>query len=511
MIAMAKKRMDREKGKKSGEDRECNLDGDYISPIQSFHDISIENIRSLIINSRYFQILIILTLVGGFLRFYNLGFNSLWLDEAVTYETSLKSFSEIWTIISTGDFNPPLFYWIEHVILSFGNDEIALRIIPVVLGVLTIPLFYLIGKELLDRNVGILAAALLAFSSFHIFYSQEARAYSAMLFFASLSIFFFLKAIQENDIKNWILFGVFSAIAFWMHFYVIVLIASLLIYTLIIQISRYRENLNLIKPVAIGGITFIILSLPLIILAIQRFASRTESAPTFGVQGIAIIVESFRQMSTFGDLGFFLLVGFFIIGFVQIFLIDKKKGFLFVTILLFTFLISYLLSYKMPMMPRHLIFLLIIFFMGIALSYRAFFSLFRHHGIVYVLIAIFIIINIPALANYYSGYSKEDWRGFSVDMQKMTRDGDKIVLVPSYMALPLNYYYSNSTDKTIEYGASTVQDLKNISAQRKNETIFFVVTNDIIAVNPNGDEIAWLKENTKFLGQNTGIFLFTMG
>jgi len=508
---MVKKQKEEENRKKKELADGCDLDRGFSSPVKTLRDISFENIRILLSNSRYAQILFCLTFFGLILRSYNLGYNSLWLDEAVTYETSLKSFSEIWTIIATGDFNPPLFYWIEHVILLFGTNEIVLRIIPVVLGVLTIPLFYLIGKELLDRNVGILAAALLAFSSFHIFYSQEARAYSAMLFFASLSIFFFLKAIQENDIKNWILFGVFSAVAFWLHFYVIVLIASLLIYTIIIQLPRYRENLKAIKPVAIGGITFIILSLPLIILAIQRFASRTESAPTFGVQGIAIIVETFRQMSTFGDLGFFVLVVFFIIGLVQIFLIDKKKGFLFVTILLFTFLISYILSYKMPMMPRHLIFLLIIFFMGIALSYRAFFSLFRHHGIVYILMAIFIIINIPALANYYSGYSKEDWRGFSLNMQKMTQDGDKLVLVPSYMAIPLNYYYSNSTDKTFEYGASTVQDLKNISAQRKNETIFFVVTSDIIAVNPNGDEITWLKENTKFLGQNTGIYLFTIG
>ena len=508
---MVKKQKEEENRKKKESAEGCDLDGGFSSPVKTLREISFENIRILLMNSRYAQILLCLTFFGIILRFYNLGYNSLWLDEAVTYETSLKSFGEIWTIISTGDFNPPLFYWIENGMLLFGNNELVLRVIPAVLGVLTIPLFYLIGKELLDRNVGILAATLLAFSSFHIFYSQEARAYSAMLFFASLSILFFLKALKENDIKNWILFGFFSAVAFWLHFYVIVLIAALIIYTLIVQLPRYRENLNAIKPVAIGAITFIILSLPLILLAIQRFASRTESAPTFGVQGFAIIVETFRQMSTFGDLGFFLLVIFFIIGFVQIFLIDKKKGFLLVTILLFTFLISYILSFKMPMMPRHLIFLLIIFFMGISLSYRAFFSLFRHRGIVYILMVIFILINIPVLANYYSGYSKEDWRGFSVNMQKMTQDGDKLVLVPSYMALPLNYYYSNTTDKTFEYGASTVQDLKNISAQRKNETIFFIVTSDIIAVNPNGDEIAWLKENTKFFGQNTGIYLFTMG
>ena len=82
---MAKKREDRGKGKKSGVDTECNLDGNYISPIQSYRDLTVENVRSSVVNSRYIQILISLTIVGGFLRFYNLGFNSLWLDEAATY------------------------------------------------------------------------------------------------------------------------------------------------------------------------------------------------------------------------------------------------------------------------------------------------------------------------------------------------------------------------------------------------------------------------------------------
>jgi uncharacterized membrane protein len=508
---MAKTKISGENRKKQKITPDYDLDGGYSSPLKTFQDLSFENIKSVLINSRYAQILFSLTIFGAILRFYNLGFNSLWLDEAVTYDTSVKSFGEVWTIISTGDFNPPLFYWIEHVMLFFGKNEFILRFIPAVLGILTIPLFYFIGKELLDRNVGILAAALLAFSSFHIYYSQDARAYSAMLFFASLSILFFLKALQANDTKNWILFGLFSAIAFWMHFYVIVLIVSLLLYALIIHLPRYRESLTTLKPLAAGAITFIILCFPLIILAFQRFASRTESAPTFGAQGFAIIYETFNQMSTFGDIGFYLLVGLFILGLAQFFIIDRKKGLLLLTTLLFTFFISYLLSFKMPMMPRHLIFLLIIFFIGIALSYRFFYRIFRHPAIVYILMVILIIINIPVLVNYYSGYSKEDWRGFSGNIQNMTRDGDIIVLVPSYMSLPFNNYYSNTTDKTYEYGATTVRDLENITALRGNKKIFFIVTNDIMAVNPNGDEIQWLKENTIFSGQNTGIYLFTAG
>jgi uncharacterized membrane protein len=452
-----------------------------------------------------------LIIAGIIFRFYNLGYNSLWLDEAVTYDTSIKSIGEIWTTISSGDFNPPLFYWIEHFMLFFGNSEFILRFIPAVLGVLSIPLFYLIGKELLDRNAGILAAAFLAFSSFHIYYSQEARAYSPMLFFASLSILYFLKAIKENDTKNWIFFGLFSAISFWLHFYVVVLTVSLIIYTLIVQFSRYRENLTAIKPVTTGTITFLVLCFPLIILAFQRFASRTGSAPTFGVQGYGIIVETFRQMSTLGDIGFFFLIILFIIGTIHFSLIEKKKGLLIITILMVSFLISYVLSFKMPMMPRHLIFLLIIFSIGIALSYRVFFLILGHPTTIYILMAVLILINIPVLANYYSGYSKEDWRGFSEKLQNITQNGDKIVLVPSYMTIPFNYYYSNITDNTIETGATTVQDLNNISSQRETERIFFIATNDIMAVNPKGDEITWLKENTNFSGQNTGIFLFTLG
>jgi uncharacterized membrane protein len=397
----------------------------------------------------------------------------------------------------------------EHVMLFFGNNEFILRILPAVLGILSIPLFYLIGTELLDRNVGILAAAFLTFSSFHIYYSQEARAYSAMLFFASLSVFLFLIALKNNNTRIWMLFGLFSAISFWLHFYAIVLFASLILFTLLVQLSVYRVNVAMIKPVLAGIITFVVLCFPLIIVTIQRFATRTESAPTFGVQGFAIILETFRQMSTFGDWGFLILMSLFIIGLIQYFLIEKNKSLLLLIILLLTFFISFILSFKMPMMPRHLIFLLIIFVMGIGLSYRVFCSIFWHKGTVYTLMAILIVINMPVLVNYYSTYSKEDWRGFSDQIRNATRAGDTVVLVPSYMTIPFDYYYSNRTDNTFEYGASTVQDLNNISAKRANGTLFFVVTSDILALNPKGDEIAWLKENANFSGQNTGIFLFT--
>ena len=130
------------------------------------------------------------------------------------------------------DFSPPLFYWIEHVMLMFGKTEEILRFVPAVLGVLTIPLIYFVGKEFLDRNVGIIAAIAATFSPFLIFYSQEARAYSMTVFFIAFAMIFYLKALKNNDIKNWALFGLLSALAFWSHYYVFVLIAALVIYAI---------------------------------------------------------------------------------------------------------------------------------------------------------------------------------------------------------------------------------------------------------------------------------------
>jgi 4-amino-4-deoxy-L-arabinose transferase-like glycosyltransferase len=508
MIAMAKKRMDREKGKKSGEDRECNLDGDYISPIQSFHDISIENIRSLIINSRYIQILILLTLVGGFLRFYNLGFNSVWLDEGTTYIVSLHTYAGIWQDVTTWDFSPPLFYWIEHIMLMFGKTEEILRFVPAVLGLLTIPLIYFVGKEFLDRNVGIIAAIAATFSPFLIFYSQEARAYSMTVFFIAFAMIFYLKALKNNDIKNWVFFGILSALAFWSHYYVFVLIAALVIYAIAINLIDIRKNIKKMGMVLLSVLVFSLACLPIIIVTIQRFFIRTAESPKFGAQGFDIIYSTLLQISGSGEILLFLYVFLFIAGLVHLSLFNKKQALFLISLLFLTFFISYILSYKLPMNPRYLIFLSIPIYIGIGAAYGVFYRLWNTPGIVYVMMAILFLVNVPTLLNYYSGYSKDDWRGFSGQLQNITKDGDTIVLVPAYMYQPLDYYYLNSTDRTFEYGASTVTELETLKKARGNNTIFYIVTWDILAVNPNGDEINWLKNQTRFLGQNTGIYLF---
>ena len=75
-----------------------------------------------------------------------------------------------------------------------------------------------------------------------------------------------------------------------------------------------------------------------------------------------------------------------------------------------------------------------------------------------------------------------------------------MVSVPGYIAQPLDYYYSSTKAQTKEYGATTAADLGNISSESGNSTIYYVITlGDISAADPNGDAIAWLKNNTQLI------------
>jgi hypothetical protein len=197
-----------------------------------------------------------------------------------------------------------------------------------------------------------------------------------------------------------------------------------------------------------------------------------------------------------------------VIGIIQAFIIDKSKGIFLVLLTILTFAISFLLSYKMPMVPRYLIFFSIVFFIGAAISYRSFFTMVNHRGVVYGFITFLIVLNAPVLVDYYSGYSQDDWRGFAGQLQKVTKPGDFVVVVPGYISQPLDYYYSHTADQTEESGASTAQELEAVYQRKTNNTIYYVVTGDISSANPNGEAVAWLKDHTKSLGQDTGIYLF---
>ncbi len=483
---------------------ECHPDA---TTSKTFSPACLQSVSSLTRSGKdwHIQVLIVLIIIGAFLRFYHLGYNSLWLDEAVTSSYAQKSFLEIWGITSGGEFNPPFFYWVEHIMLLFGDREFVLRLIPAILGILTIPLFYLIGEELVDRNTGLIAAALLSFSPFHIYYSQEARAYTSALFFLSLALICYLRAHRSNDLKYWMFFGIFSAFAFWTHFYSLVIILALIIFELITQSRKIQENPSELKPVLVALAAFITLCVPLLIVTVRLFLIRTGTQPTFGAQGIKFINDSIWQIFGYDHVTEFILVALFIIGIIQLSRTGATTSLLPVTVIAITLLVSLVLSYKMPMLPKYLIFLLPFFYIGVAAAYKPVYERFSHRAVIYLFIIALFAINTPFLHEYYSDYCKSDWKGFAVELQNVTHDEDLIVVIPDYIRVPLDHYYSNVSDHTVEYGATTAGDLDELYSSRGSADIFIVSTDDIFAGDPTRRSVKWLQTNSTLIKINPKI------
>jgi mannosyltransferase len=460
------------------------------------------------LTTEYIRILIVITAIGAALRFYNLSGNSLWLDEASTYYLSSYDVVKIWSVGFTGDNNPPLFHWITHVMLMFGNSEFILRFLPALMGIAVIPVVYLIGKEFKDENTGLIAAALITFSPFCLNYAQEAYSYSMVLFVSSIMFLLYLIATRTNDTKHWLLFGACSALAFWTHFYTFVPLLIIYAYTLIMIIKSNREW---VRGFIYAIITTTILALPVAYMAISRFITLSSHPVTYGVLGMSLIPETVYRFAGFNwtIAGIYIILLVFGLGYLYA---HNKKMCLFASMfIVLPIIISVILSSKMTMNPRYLIYLLPIIFVTIASSYNLLAIIVRDKKrLVYVFLIGILVINAIPIQSYYTQLRSEDWRGYSDKLSGITKPGDIVVVIPGYMMQPLDYYYKNTTDGTIEIGASSATELNSIITQKADRNIYFVATGDISAANPEGDAIQWLNTKTRSLGEYTWIYTFVL-
>ena len=112
------------------------------------------------------------------LRLYLLTGQSLWYDEGVSAYMTPRTYAEI-AAATAVDIHPPLYYWLLATwAVPFGQGEVALRSLSVLLGTLMVWATWGLGRSLSGPAVGLAAAALLAVSPLAVQYSQEVRMYA---------------------------------------------------------------------------------------------------------------------------------------------------------------------------------------------------------------------------------------------------------------------------------------------------------------------------------------------
>jgi dolichyl-phosphate-mannose-protein mannosyltransferase len=164
--------------------------------------------------------------LGVALRAYHLGEQSLWIDEISEGTTAQAPLSQLLANVRSDFGAAPLDYLgVKAFISVFGHGTVATRSWAFVMGCAGVFLVYLLGSRLYrDRIVGLIAAAMLAFSAFDIYYSQEARFYALDVAVGTLNLYVFLRALDSGAVKDWLLYAVATVVALYSHYFLATLL-----------------------------------------------------------------------------------------------------------------------------------------------------------------------------------------------------------------------------------------------------------------------------------------------
>lgn len=404
-----------------------------------------------------YSFLIIIVLTGIFLRFYDLGQENFWTDEAVSLiEANQETPQKVIELVTKSEGSPYghhlfLHYWIK----VFGNSEFSVRFISALFGVFSIIILFFIVRIFFSDNVALLSSLFLSTAMLQILYSQEARLYSVFNFLVLLSTFFFvkyftIKSVQKtqeqvkrnpfsrNKQRYLIAYIISIVLAMYLNYLTLFLIVLHSLFFV------YTPKKVLLKEWFYSLMIIAFLSIPLVRPLFVQFLNRHQSLPT------ALLSRGLPEIFTRLGLFFYLLpLLFFFFIFVCLIFISKK-----------TKLFSRIMAYKN-------MFLLILFLMGFLYLFLLdlllhSFSLVRHSffmvPILYVLIAKMIMLmnerklraliiililffNSFALYTYYSEVTKAPWDKAVVQIKEHSPSYPLILFDQSGSNLFLFKYY----------------------------------------------------------------------
>ena len=139
---------------------------------------------------------ILVTLLALGLRLHSLDYESLWMDEIHQTSTYGHSFKDIIQKAAL-TVQPPLDYWIGHVVQAFSSSDFAVRLPAALFGTGSVVLLMFIVAQSCTWPVALATGTIMAMLPFHIYFSQEARPYSLPIFLL-LALLLSLSAVLEK-------------------------------------------------------------------------------------------------------------------------------------------------------------------------------------------------------------------------------------------------------------------------------------------------------------------------
>lgn len=375
---------------------------------------------------------------GIFLRLYAY-FNGLsfWGDEAaLALNIMNKSYLELFKGLDYMQVAPPLFLVMSKILMLDTFRDFSLRFIPLVSGIVSVPLFYkfmqIFSKK---KKVICISTFLFSFNMTAILYCAQFKQYSFELLNALLLFIIFYKIIFKKELKWY--YSIIIALSPWFSLSSLFIIGS---YFFIILIKNPKSILKIYIPFFFSLLVFYLVSL--------KFVMNTNYDGMYNWwqngYGFVDIKHPLRVIIRVGELFSFdkiiaIICGSIIL--ISLIRFDKKKVFLYLPILL-TFVASALKLY--PIQARLILFLLPCF-VGLIAEYDWKFSK------VYIILtcAMSFITAVYYTLNPYNYYISTNSREIVKLVEKHIKNNEKIILDTSYYSY---YYYIKDKNNIILLG-----------------------------------------------------------
>tara|TARA_Y100000768_G_C23961145_1_gene675433 strand:- start:39 stop:1442 length:1404 start_codon:yes stop_codon:yes gene_type:complete len=198
-----------------------------------------------VLKSKSILLLLVIILFGSILRLYNISFDNLWIDEISTFWIANPNISNIesYNNHKSLEQTPFLFNYIIKLYFEiFGYNENISRLIPAISSILSIFVIIKISKLLDKNNAYIFSAFIVSFNIFLISYAQELRVYSSFFLFNCLSIFYFFKCYQSNNLFYYLIFFILNLFTISLHPFSFILLSSYFLYLFFLFLKKKIDH-----------------------------------------------------------------------------------------------------------------------------------------------------------------------------------------------------------------------------------------------------------------------------
>jgi uncharacterized membrane protein len=203
---------------------------------------------------------------------------SYWVDELFSVSASLESWQGLLDHWLLPDVHPPLYQLLlKSWILLFGDSEPATRSLSLVFALSTILFIVFYGMARRELKKYLVFAAMMASMPFFLFYAQETRSYSMMLFLSTVVMLTWLDLDKPESTANFVLFCLAALLLALTHYFGLILSGLLLLSELV----KNRRTLNR-KSAALIGVGFLCLVWPFYHVIVGGLLSKTTE--DFGIE-----------------------------------------------------------------------------------------------------------------------------------------------------------------------------------------------------------------------------------